>query len=255
MRFKLLPEAIVGNFVENILEDDLNRMYTEFMSEFDTERKSSSEGFIKSEVNRVNHNYRKSIKDLNGLIGVDLPAMFESDSESGKIMILAQDPLRSAKDFKQEGKVLIGTPYALHSSFYREGSSNLYYQLLIEIGRFYRFSYLTDVAKVYAESSNIIGLLKKGSHNEVKESAYKTLAFEIKEIKPNTILAMGTIAQNALNQESMKQVLAENNIRVIKTPHLRARHSTWKNLGGSTDEQKLKYIRDTIAVAQSIGID
>ena len=164
-------------------------------------------------------------------------------------MILAQDPLRSAKDFKHEGNVIIGTPYALQSNFYRDGSSKLYYHMLLSLMDLFKEFYLTDVAKVYAEGSNIIGMLGKSNGANLK----KVLASEINVIMPDTILAMGNIAQSALDSSEIKLVIEKNNIQRVDTPHIRAHHNAWLKAGakGSKNKNKLEYIFEKIVKAKA----
>lgn len=251
MKLKLLPQLLLKELSEKVLQSDLQKHYEYFINNYGEGWKASDKGFCKEETEKINPIYRNVIRDLNGLIGIDLPTLFESNSASGKLMILAQDPLRRAKDFKHEGKVIIGTPYALHSKLYREGSSKLYFNLLNELNDLYKEFYLTDVVKVYAEASNIIGLLSKKNSKNIRDAAYNMLAFEINTIMPNIILAMGKVAHNALNDSSIKLLLEENKIQRIDTPHIRARHDTWLKAGaeGSKDGDKIRYLYKKIKKA------
>ena len=244
MKLKELHESLVYLLQENICEDDLRKVYQFFFENYDRKWKKSNEGFYMSEVMKINPIYRNQISDLNTLIGIDLPTLFESKASSGKLMILAQDPLRSAKDFEHEGKVIIGTPYALHSNFYRDGSSKLYYHILLRLTDLFKEFYLTDVAKVYAEGSQIIGMLTKSNGENLK----KVLASEINAIIPDTILAMGNIAQGALDSSEIRLIIEKNNIQIIDTPHIRAHHNAWLKAGakGSKNENKLEYIFEKI---------
>lgn len=249
MKFKELPEPLVNVLQENICGDNLRKIYKYFSENYDRKWNQSDEGFYKSDVININPTYRNEISDLNGLIGIDLPTLFESKASSGKLMILAQDPLQSPKDFKHEGKVIIGTPYALHSNFYRDGSSKLYYHILLRLIDLFKEFYLTDVAKVYAEGSNILGMLGRSNDTYLK----KVLVSEIKTIMPDTILAMGSIAQSALDASEINLVIKKNNIQRIDTPHARARHDAWLKAGakGSKNENKLEYIFEKIVMTKA----
>lgn len=249
MKLKKVPKSLVNVLQKNIFEDDLTKIYKYFSKNYDRKWQKSNEGFYKSDVIKINPIYRNEIIDLNGLIGIDLPTLFESKASSGKLMILAQDPLRSAKDFKHEGNVIIGTPYALQSNFYRDGSSKLYYHMLLSLMDLFKEFYLTDVAKVYAEGSNIIGMLGKSNGANLK----KVLASEINVIMPDTILAMGNIAQSALDSSEIKLVIEKNNIQRVDTPHIRAHHNAWLKAGakGSKNKNKLEYIFEKIVKAKA----
>lgn len=244
MLLKELPGSLIIHLIENVYEDDISKIYKYFFENYEKKWEYRDEGFYKSEVMKINPIYRNEIRDLNGLIGLDLPTLFESKSTSGKLMILAQDPLRSAKDFKHEGKVIIGTPYALHSKKYRDSSSNLYFQMISELGKSFKEFYLTDVVKVYAEGSNLIGMLRKSNAEYLKNM----LALEINTIMPDTILAMGKIAQDTLDAKEIKEVIEKNKIQRINTPHMRGRHDVWVKAGaeGSKNENKLKFIFDKL---------
>lgn len=248
MKLKLLPQSLIDHLYEHLLHDDLQHIYSSFIEKYDTSFSKSYQGFYKSEISKINPIYRNKIGQSNDLIGIDLPTLFEVASGMGKLMILAQDPLRREKDFKREGKVIIGTPYSLHLNNYRCGRSKLYFNLLTQFTRQYKEFYLTDVAKVYSEKSNLIGLLQKREGKEVKTAAYQILANEIKTIRPNTILAMGNIAQSALNDNEINLIIEKNNIQRIDTPHMRARHTYWLKAGaqGSKYKDKIQYINNKL---------
>lgn len=238
MKLVAIPPKIIERLEEQIYSDNLTNIYDYFCDNYEESWDKSDQGFQKLSTAKLADVYRKEIRDIDCLIGIDLPTIFESDIASGKIIVLAQDPLRSTKDFCHEGKVIIGTPYALHSRYYRNKSSKLYFQIINGLSHNYRNIYLTDVLKVYAEGSNLT------SNKILLEVAYKLLYKEIKELKPDKILAMGSLASKALTEKEISAFCKDKNIEIVNTPHPRARHEIWLEAGanGSTDTEKVKHI-------------
>lgn len=93
------------------------------------------------------------------IVGIDLPTRFsetESLRKNKKIIIIGQDPLRHVNDFrdneefKQNKRLVVGTPYGLHINHYRN-EKNIFWGLVEEIVKFSDV-YLTDFRKDFIDS-------------------------------------------------------------------------------------------------------
>lgn len=172
--------------------------------------------------------YKYSTDKSKGASGLDIPTMWLQDDSTYKktIMLLAQDPLRNTKYWdhcmdetitaeNRMNYTIIGTPYALHVhdtkikhalrlnvSIYR----NLIERLISE--KECRV-YCTDIFKYYPNDKII------------KKFDIDLLNMEIKTIKPDIIICMGSFACNAINQ------LHPCCEKIIRTPHPRARSNAW----------------------------
>lgn len=190
---------------------------------------------IQFESNKILENWKNST-----LIGLDLPLFFNSNNYNGKtIAIVGIDPLRKRKDFPnfKSGDVIIGTPYAFHSTFYREskGRTKAYYDFVEHIVSKGYNVYVTDVFKIWM---NDFG---KNESNKFflgeEASSFKILYDEINIIKPKIIIAFGNLAEEILEK-------LEISTTIVKFPHPSGANRNWNTIikGKATCDEKVNYL-------------
>jgi len=191
----------------------------------------------------------KQEKTLNNwknasLIGVDLPLLFKSDNPNAEtVVIIGIDPLRKRKDFRdfKLGNVIIGTPYAFHSTYYREskGRTKSYYDFVKHIVSKGYNVYVTDIFKIWMNDFERTERHRFFLGDEVLESN-EILLKELEIIQPQILIALGDLVEKSLND-------LELSIRIIKVPHPSGANRRWNSLvGKATCEQKVKFLNSEI---------
>jgi hypothetical protein len=147
------------NLLESLLkisQDKIKKIYKEFDFNIDRYSDKHWNDFKFYQKHIYKPKYKDSIEVYNSasLIGIDLPIMLSNETEEfdKTIMIVGEDPLRKDKDFKnRKSEVVIGTPYAFHSKYYREKRTKVYWKVVEHIiSKGFRV-YLTDIFKVWVE--------------------------------------------------------------------------------------------------------
>lgn len=188
----------------------------------------------------------------SGRVGVDLPWMLSCVDPKKTVMILGQDPLRNLNDFsaaeKWKGRIIVGTPYAVHSTFYRERTKT--YRLIFdELRRIGCNVYLTDALKLYT-----------GSYLSVDALDREVVRQEVESVNPDLIVCFGNSSLHVLTFASQRggpisraSIKANNTIGGI--PILSVLHPGgnanryWRTLLGerpASSENKANYILDCI---------
>ena len=149
--------------------------------------------------------------EKRGAIGLDLPTWFNMHGHP-VIMLVAQDPLRSAKlygETERDGDdhlctdAVVSSPFGLHDAKYRgngKGGKRMWLLVKELIGKGYGV-YLTDSRKyfVYSHEESVKYTSKE------KAARYKAiLSEEIAIIKPQKIVAFGLVAKNYCNSIGRK---------------------------------------------------
>ena len=134
------------------------------------------------------------------VIGHDLPTWFNlNGSDKGRIMIVAQDPLRNPKWYSDCKDAICSSTFGLHSIEWRNngrGGKRLYLLIkkLVEFG----FGiYLTDCMKFYVRAERQKPL--SPSRSLLNDYA-EILKEEIRIVKPTAIIAFGKKAKNTFEQ-------------------------------------------------------
>ena len=176
------------------------------------------------------------------LVGIDLPTLIGARDSDPRVMIVGLDPLRSCRDFPfhSPNNCIIGTPYAFHSRFYREGESKLYANIVNKIQNMNHSIYLTDIYKVW--SQNLNAGKKISMKKEDKEAFAILLQKEIDIIKPRLCITFGGEVSKFLKK--YMSVLS-----VCEFPHpAGSANGAWseKLNGKCSNSNKLNYITQKI---------
>lgn len=208
-------QDIINLIFFHLLNDNINLSYNFFITNYHEKYNSREDGFFLTNKSNL------LIKGLNisGLVGIDLPSLFENHNQNNgrKLMIIGQDPLRNSKDFPNDKQIIVGTPFALHSTHYTKNGWGKFYENLVKMSlNKYQYVYLTDNSKIWTENKN----------KNINSNSLTLLKEEIRIEKPDTILILGKKAQTTLNQLSIS-----SSIKIVKIPHPNARPNTWKANG------------------------
>ena len=170
-----------------------------------------------------------------GAIGLDLPTWFNLKDNDKRIMLVAQDPLRSntwysdvdkfpkGKTGRKEDYIcveaLVSSPFGLHGRSWREnkrggGRMALLVEKLIEHGY---GVYLTDCRKYFVYDASESAEYSKG-----KKEIYKSILHkEIDIVKPKSIVALGNQAYSYCHEQ------IGDYARLLYVPHFSGA-ATWK---------------------------
>lgn len=149
-------------------------------------------------------------------VGHDLPTWFNLNrSTKGRIMIVAQDPLRNPKWYADCEDVVCSSPFGLQSIEWRKngrGGKRIYLLIsqLVESG--YGI-YLTDLMKFYVRAENEKALSPTPL---LLEEYADILRKEIEIVKPSAIVALGNKAVKGLEMLNIKST---DGMTMIPMPH------------------------------------
>lgn len=161
------------------------------------------------------------LSNINGrqsgaVVGHDLPTWFNLDhSTKGRIMIVAQDPLRNPKWYEDCEDVVCSSPFGLHSIEWRKNGRGgkrlcLLISHLVDSG--YGI-YLTDLMKFYVKAENEKAFSPTPSLLEVYADILRK---EIEIVKPSAIVALGNRAVKGLEMLNIKST---DGMTIIPMPH------------------------------------
>lgn len=224
-------------------------------SSFDQTAESPSDGFYAANPRNwlprdpnVQLILKQRLSDPNQRIGVDLPWLLSVPAAKLTVMIVGKDPLRKYADFscnaRWSGSIIIGTPYAIHSDFYKD-RTKIYQRVITELKLLGCNIYLTDAKKMWIGGATFSSRLD-----------LEALRKELESIRPDFVIAFGVDALRAIETvENATDCCAEaqsaannrlNRARVLSFPHpSRAANGAWlRRLGGSSpiDERKIEHI-------------
>ncbi len=233
----------------------IHQCYRKLKDSYNQKLSSSHEGFIPKQKQSWNILFQEQTLnhwENSTLTGVDLPLFFKCpDPKAQTVMLVAQDPLRHRDDFPnfkfKDEDVIIGTPFAQHSSYYREGSQEVVFSSIKNIIDNNYHVYITDVYKVWMK-------MRKGKSHEYflkNESTIfeELLLNELDTIKPKNVICLGKVAENFF---SKTPILKNYNLskRNLYLPHPgRQNTQTWKKClinQKQSPENKIKYLKTKI---------
>lgn len=229
-----------------IEENQLTNYYLNIEKSYNSNTNNPSEGFISVEkFSNVQFKKEKTLYNWKNasLIGMDLPLLFVCDKPNAPtVVIVGIDPLRKRKDFPKHGfelgNIIIGTPYALHSTFYREskGRTKSYYDFVKHIVSKGYNVYVTDIFKIWMNDSEKTEKDRFFLGDEVFESN-EILLKEFEIIQPQILIAFGDLVDKSLKSLELSTI-------IIKLPHPSGANRRWNTLleGKATCDQKVKYL-------------
>ena len=188
----------------------INKCYREFKDAYNQNFSLPHEGFIPKQKQSWEISFQEK-QTLNHwenstLIGVDLPLFFKCpEPQAQTVMLVAQDPLRNPdhfSDFKHED-VMIGTPFAQHSSYYREDAQKVVFTSIKHIIDKNYHVYVTDVYKVWMKDDK----KKNNKGHELKNESTifnHLLRKELDIIDPKIIITLGGVPEKIIKKLSKK---------------------------------------------------
>lgn len=162
--------------------------------------------------------YLRSIADgeSGAVVGHDLPTWFNlNQSSKGRIMIVAQDPLRSPKWYADCNDVVCSSPFGLQSVEWRKngrGGKRLYLLISKLVKSGYGI-YLTDLMKFYLKALTEKALSPTPS---LLAEYSDILKVEIGIVNPSAIIMLGNRAVKGLEMLNLK---VSDSITKIPMPH------------------------------------
>ena len=240
----------------------IHQCYRKLKDAYNQQLSSSHEGFIPKQKQSLKISFQEKQTqnhlENSPLIGIDLPLFFKRlDPKAQTVMLVAEDPQRSRKDFSLELKddfganlfkpedVIIGTPFALHSSYYKERRTKQYWHPIKHIIEKNYHLYVTDKYKVFMLDYKNTIKLKKYDLKQEDAIFEELLLKELEIIKPNKIICFGGKAY-----ESCKNLLRDNDCKSELLPALlhpsMANNSKWTFLKPASIENKIKHLKAEI---------
>ena len=180
-------------------------------------------------------------------LGHDLPiwcyyeGKYPDTKKAKRIMIVSQDPKRNGHN---KGKLLLSSPWALHSRNYLEHGATLPKRIIHELLECGAIVYVTDFYKLYAtnhsdeKEKNILI-----DNSDFAEKCKACLDAEIKAFKPDFMMIYGRDAEKGLFGDNIKTSLAGRPKRKYKTIDCFVVLHTNAHTAG-TNEQKVSYYRN-----------
>ena len=149
-----------------------------------------------------NSNKENMYKTINSKIiqgnywGVDIPVLL-GDKNNDTIFIIGESPTRNKKDFKDNGGLVIGTPFAVACKKGVPKQCDIYKYIFNRLTNKGYCVYITDAVKVWYD-----GMKEKGFKNYINTAF---LEEEIGKINPTIIVAWGKTAEEAYNKINSKE--------------------------------------------------
>jgi hypothetical protein len=227
-----LPQILSTAF--GITEDEIKEWYQTIINSFNANTADSYSGFhyvdkfysIPFSTESARQNWAAAT-----LIGIDLPVELSTGTnDQERIVIIGIDPLRKRKDFPKEvsnEKLIIGTPYALHSSFYRndEHRTKIYCKVIQNLVERNFKVYLTDIFKVWMSNSTD-EKYKYSLHQEFALSN-EVLKQELETISPIKIILFGRFVEDYTRPLIKSLGFID---RIISLPHPSGANRNWNKL-------------------------
>jgi uracil-DNA glycosylase len=230
-----LLEQVIKVFNEDLFENqmDVSSYYINMINNYENELPYDIGNSLK--IDNLNLTFNKLLSQKNGIsnIGIDLPVFFENNlGNDNRIMIIAMDPKRNGQNNNQ---ITLNSVFSIHSKRHgRETNKNDYWNFIEPLIK-NNFIYITDVYKLYFESSfEENGKLRQKLSNKDPEfigkhtDAYKKnklfLEKEINFVKPNKIISLGnesaTALKSIMNINTNELVFEQNKIEYLFMPHI-----------------------------------
>lgn len=186
-----------------------------------------------------------------GSIGLDLPTWFNIQNSNPRIMLIAQDPLRSNKWYGECQDAILSSPFGLHDATHRAHAKGgkMVYELINRLVSAGNGVYLTDVRKYFVydhKTSDRYANTQKAVYVDI-------LKKEIASVKPTLCVCLGNRARHI-----MYNVILENPSLIynyLALPHLSGtarraiigRFPSLKDLGADAQNTAEQYANEILA--------
>lgn len=151
-----------------------------------------------------------------GAIGVDLPTWFNMQSGNSRIMLIAQDPLRSNKWYGECKDAVLSSPFGLHDATHRDSpkGGKMVNELIHRLVSAGNAVYLTDARKYF-----IYDHKTSDKYADTRKQDYLSiLKKEIEIVKPKLCVCLGNRARSIMYDIATNN--GELQISCIALPHL-----------------------------------
>ena len=151
-----------------------------------------------------------------GAIGVDLPTWFNIQNNNPRIMLIAQDPLRSNKWYGECKDAVLSSPFGLHDATHRDSpkGGKMVNELIHRLVSAGNAVYLTDARKYF-----IYDHKTSDKYADTRKQDYLSiLKKEIEIVKPKLCVCLGNRARSIMYDIATNN--GELQISCIALPHL-----------------------------------
>ena len=141
--------------------------------------------------------FKPDIEKLDkGAIGVDLPTWFNIQSSNPRIMLIAQDPLRSIELYGECRDAVLSSPFGLHDATHREWKKGgmMVYELVSRLVMGGYGVYITDSRKYFVYNPVMTNKFARLHRKEYADILKK----EIEIVRPTLCVALGRKAQRVM---------------------------------------------------------
>ena len=161
--------------------------------------------------------FKQDFEQLSkGAIGVDLPTWFNIQNNNPRIMLIAQDPLRSNKWYGECKDAVLSSPFGLHDATHRDSpkGGKMVNELIHRLVSAGNAVYLTDARKYF-----IYDHKTSDKYADTRKQDYLSiLKKEIEIVKPKLCVCLGNRASSIMYDIATNN--GELQISCIALPHL-----------------------------------
>ena len=161
--------------------------------------------------------FKQDFEQLSkGAIGVDLPTWFNIQNNNPRIMLIAQDPLRSNKWYGECKDAVLSSPFGLHDATHRDSpkGGKMVNELIHRLVSAGNAVYLTDARKYF-----IYNHKTSDKYADTRKQDYLSiLKKEIEIVKPKLCVCLGNRASSIMYDIATNN--GELQISCIALPHL-----------------------------------
>lgn len=160
----------------------------------------------------VHEQFKQDFAEMGkGAIGLDLPTWFNIRPDNRRIMLIFQDPLRSAKWYGECRNAVVSSPFGLHDKTHREypRGGKMAAELVKRLVAEEYGIYLTDARKYFVYDGKTS---RAYSRNRMQVYA-DILRQEMKLVQPSICILIGNEAERAF-------IEAQTAVLYLKLPHL-----------------------------------
>ena len=161
--------------------------------------------------------FKQDFEQLSkGAIGVDLPTWFNIQNNNPRIMLIAQDPLRSNKWYGECKDAVLSSPFGLHDATHRDSpkGGKMVNELIHRLVSAGNAVYLTDARKYF-----IYDHKTSDKYADTRKQDYLSiLKKEIEIVKPKLCVCLGNRASSIMYDIATNN--SELQMSCITLPHL-----------------------------------
>ncbi len=242
-------DIILGRYI--IMVNNYDFSYEEWQNHFGSGMQPYNNGDSNttSVTMKITHPIFKEDFKNKGAIGLDVPTWFNVKVSRPRIMLIAQDPLRSEKYYGECHDAVVSSPFGLHDATHREkpNGGKMVYELVKRLVDKDYGVYLTDANKYYVgnhKESNAYAKCKKEVYADI-------LKKEIELVQPTLCVCLGRKAEQAIRRLGIEDALfmphlsgAARGAIVKRYPDLKTLRATAENIADKYSEEIINKIKE-----------